>query len=192
MKKTTPKTEAQRFLFTQYEERAFNSTYDFIRQIPGIDAGHKILLDVMCNDVYLNSRITWSQSTYAKKTGTSRITINKHFKKFVELGIIIPDSNNKTGGKDKYDLNLERIKLLRKPVKPVKKSCKPQLTPTCKPQLTPTCKPQFTDIIDDNKNNIYNRDSEESSPFKGDSSSSQPKKGPTALELEIFARNLDF
>jgi len=109
------------FLQQQHDEKQFGSSYYFITQVKGLDAAHKLLLITMCDNVWLNGQVDWSQKSYAIKTGTSRSSIISHFKKYIELGILEPAFDNKKGSKATYTLVYRNIKKLVKPAKPIPK-----------------------------------------------------------------------
>lgn len=167
----------------QHDQNKFGSSYYFITQVQGLDAAHKLLLITMCDNVWLNGQVDWAQKTYAVKTGTSRRSINAHFSKYVELGILQPISEKKNGTKDKYRLVYGNIKKLIRPVKPATKTCEAGDTRPVKPATSDLCNRLHT-YNSYNKNNSYNGDDESS--FRNDSSSQpeetqKPKIDPIAL-----------
>ena len=71
------KPDRSKFLQKELDENNFSITYHFISKIKGLDSSMKLLLMQMCNDTYMNSKITWAQSTYADRIGMTRKHINK-------------------------------------------------------------------------------------------------------------------
>ena len=138
------------FLQKQYDDKEFGSSFNFIMKQKGIDSTHKLVYNLMCNDSFMNGRVTWKQSTYADKLGLSRQQMSNIFNIFIEAKVLIPDTDNKPGSKsNSYILTLAYNNLVKKrsgfkkAVKQDVQTCKPQLTQhvnqdvqTCKPQLT--------------------------------------------------------
>ena len=162
----------------------------------GVDSTYKILLTLMCNDLYMNGMITWKQNTYADKMGITRQSVNKMFNRLIDIDVLIPDSKNKPGSKhNTFQLSIRNIhKLVKnnngfktKPVNPSLPTCKPQFTQPVNPGL-PTCKPQFT-YNKSNKSSNKDLLTEEESVL-GASSSSGPT-GPSDIELFKFSQELD-
>ena len=167
----------------QHDKKEFGSSYYFITQVKGLDAAHKLLLITMCDNVWLNGQVDWSQKSYAIKTGTSRQAISRYFKKYVELGILQPFPANKQGAKGKYRLVYGNIKKLVKPVMPVNKTCNAGDT-NMSGHHDNNLSGHHDTYNSYNKNNSYNGDDESS--FRNDSSSQpeetqKPELDPTAL-----------
>jgi len=73
----------------------------------------KLVLTIIQANLEMNGEVTWCQNTYADKTNKSRNFIVRLFKKFVDVGLLIPDENNKVGYKyNKYKLNTRRFERL--------------------------------------------------------------------------------
>tara|TARA_R110000796_G_scaffold61179_9_gene141755 strand:- start:2358 stop:2966 length:609 start_codon:yes stop_codon:yes gene_type:complete len=82
----------------------------------------KILVSFICNDIRMNGTVTWKHQTYADKINSSRNVVHRTFKKFVEIGLLVPHQENKPGSKsNKFDINL----LLLDTEQPVTSGTKP-------------------------------------------------------------------
>lgn len=199
------KKERPQFLQEQFDEKNYQISFDYVMSIKGIDSTHKLVINLMFNDAYMNEKITWKQSTYADKLGLSRQQMSNIFNLFLEKNILVPDKNNKPGSKqNKYGMNIHNIKHLvkkkagfkkghtintkKEPVNPDVQTCKPQFTQPVKPDVQ-TCKEEFTYNTSNTSSNTCNTESDDSLLLE--ESSDKPKKTLTNLELELFAQNLD-
>jgi hypothetical protein len=116
------KEERSKFLQAEMDEKRISVSYHFIARTKGLDSTIKLLLNQMCNDLYMNGFVTWKHQTYAEHIGISTRQIVRLFNKLTEVGILIPDKDNKVGGKsNKFKLNVSPIliqKLIEKPMTP--------------------------------------------------------------------------
>ena len=124
------------------DEKEYHISYNFINSIKGVDANWKLLLNLMCNDLYMNGTVQWAQKTYADKLGITRQSVNNSFKKLIEVGVLIPEKENRAGVKGKYGIDISKITNLKR-VKQDVPTCKAHLTEPVK-QDVPTCKEGFT------------------------------------------------
>ena len=141
-----PKDKRSKFLQKELDENRYSMSYNFIKQIKGLDSTAKLLLIEMCNDIYMNGKITWAQSTYADKIGITRRQVMRWFKQFTESEVLIPDPTNKPGSKNNtYNLVHTKIKSLVKPVTPKVPTCDTEGTQPVTPKV-PTCDTEGTDL----------------------------------------------
>ncbi len=95
------------------DEHKFYSPISTLISSKTFTSDQKLVLTVMMANLEMNDEVTWCQNTYADKTNKSRNFIVRLFKKFVEVGLLIPDENNKVGYKyNKYKLNTRRFERL--------------------------------------------------------------------------------
>jgi len=148
----------------------------------------KLLISLMLNDIRMNGNITWKQSTYASKTNKNRKTIVLHFRILTELGILIPESDNKVGGKsNKYTISFSAIT----DYKPVTSQSKP-VTSQSKP-VTPVLhikkdkeinKETYKEIINNLKGEITSYDD-----FLN--GAKEDNKTKEEIDLDLFLQSLD-
>ena len=181
-----PKNKRSKFLQKELNENNFSIAYDFIKKIKGLDSTAKLLLIEMCNDTYMNGKVTWAQNTYADRIGITRRQIMRWFKKFTDVGILVPDAENKVGSKNNtHSLIPSKIHKLTKPVTPEVPTCDAEGTQPVTPEV-PTCDADVTY----NKINKSNKDLLIEEEDVLDVSSSK-RTGPSDIELFKFAQNLD-
>ncbi len=149
------KEERSKFLQQQLDEKQISVDYHFITRTKGLDSTMKLLLNQMCNDIYMNGKITWAQSTYADRIGVTRKHINKLFMELRDAGVIKGDKDNKPGSPNNtYSMYPTFIKNL------IKQTCNPEepdlLPPVTRPVTSSnqTCNQQVTY----NKPNKSNKD----------------------------------
>lgn len=107
------------FFKRQEDDTNFEQFFNFI-MIKNIDATHKLVLNLICNDIWMNGQLQWKQETYADRLGMSRRQMVRLFKQYEELGILIPGPDNKRGGKKNvYSIELNNLSRLEKTKKPV-------------------------------------------------------------------------
>ena len=109
------KPDRSKFLQKELDENNFSMSYNFIMRYKNIDSTVKLLLNDMCNDLFMNGAVTWKHQTYADHIGISRRQIIRWFDRLVEIGILIPENGNKQGSKSnrfKIDINPKLIKEL--------------------------------------------------------------------------------
>ena len=171
------KEDRSKFLQKQLDEKQISMDYHFITRVKGLDSTMKLLLNQMCNDIYMNGKITWAQSTYADRIGVTRKHINKMFMELREVGVIKGDKDNKPGSPNNtYSMYHTMILKLVKVPKKKKETCnleEPDLLPGVTTPVTSgnqTCNQEVT-YNKDNKTNKVLLGKEESF---GDSSS-QPE-----------------
>ena len=190
------KEDRSKFLQKQLDEKEFGVFWNFIFSMKDIDSSYKILMSLMCNDIYMNGMVTWKQQTYADKMGVTRQSVFNMFKKLVKTHVLIPNDNNKSGSKQNtYSFDIRNISQLKrsntgfkkKPVKEDLPTCKPGFTQPVKEDLL-TCKAEFT-YNKDNKSSNKDLISEEEEPFVG--SSLLKDKEKEKLEFDLFLQNLD-
>jgi len=184
-----PKNERSKFLQKQMDDKKTRVSYNFIMEYKGVDSTLKLLLNDMCNDIYMNGFVTWKHQTYADHLGITRRQILRWFQKLTEIGILIPEKSNKEGGKSnkfKLDINPFLIKKLvdQKHVTPVVKTCDTDDTVHVTPEVQ-TCDTDDTYNI---PNKLQKSLLEEDEDVLA-SSSPQPE-GPTFTE-EAFAEFLN-
>ena len=103
----------------QDDDKNFRRFFNFI-MIKNIEPTHKLILNLMCNDLWLNGQLQWKQMTYADNLGMSRRQVVRLFKQYEDLGILIPGPDNKRGGKKNvYSIEFNNISRLEKTPKPV-------------------------------------------------------------------------
>jgi len=139
------KTKKQRdSILQQQADEDSSIMFNWLFSMKGLDSTLKILLNYMCNDIFMNDKITWKQMTYADKVGLSRPQIWKWFKKLEEADILIPCKDNKAGAKNNtYTLTYRNIRTYAEsnlnknnnlltggtqPVNQEKQTCYPPLT----------------------------------------------------------------
>jgi hypothetical protein len=178
------KEDRSKFLQKQMDEKQISIDYHFITRVKGLDSSMKLLLNQMCNDIYMNGKITWAQSTYADRIGMTRKHVNKLFMELRDAGVIKGDKDNKPGSPNNtYSMFPTFITNL------VKQTCNPGepdlLPPVTRPVTTgnQTCNQEVT-YNKDNKTNKVLLGKEESF---GDSSShpGTPEDWINQLELDI-------
>ena len=162
----------------------------------------KLLISLMLNDIRMNGNITWKQSTYASKTNKNRKTIVLHFRILTELGILIPESDNKVGGKsNKYTISFSAItdyKPVTSQSKPVTSQSKP-VTSQSKP-VTSQSKP-VTPVLHIKKDKEINKETykEIINNLKGEITSyddflngaKEDNKTKEEIDLDLFLQSLD-
>ena len=52
-----PKNERSKYLQKQLDDKQIRVSYNFIVEYKGIDSTMKLLLNDMCNDIYMNGKI---------------------------------------------------------------------------------------------------------------------------------------
>lgn len=165
-----PKEQRSKFLQKQLNDNEFTNSFNFIKKIKGLDSTAKLLLIDMCNDLYMNGSVTWAHQTYADRCGLSRRQVIRWFDTFIKNEVLLPDSNNKVGGRqNKFGINHNNFKNLvksKQPVTPVVKTCD---TDGIEP-VTPMVKTYDKDVTynKDNKDNKSLLSEEE--PIVGSSS----------------------
>ena len=122
-----PKEQRSKFLQKQLDDNEFTNSFNFIKRIKGLDSTAKLLLIDMCNDLYMNGSVTWAHQTYADRCGLSRRQVVRWFDTFVENNVLLPDANNKVGGrKNRFGINHNNFKNLiksKQPVTPEVRTC---------------------------------------------------------------------
>lgn len=185
------KEDRSKFLQKQLDEKQISMDYHFITSVKGLDSTMKLLLNQMCNDTYMNGKITWAQSTYADRIGVTRKHINKMFMELREVGVIKGDKDNKPGSPNNtYSMYPSLIiKLVKLPKKKKKQTCnpgEPDLLPGVTRPVTSsnqTCNQEVT-YNKDNKTNKVLLGKEES--FVDSSSKTEmPEDWINQLELDI-------
>ena len=95
------------------DEHKFYSPITTLFSSKTFTSDQKLVLTIIQANLEMNGEVTWCQNTYADKTNKSRNFIVRLFKKFVDVGLLIPDENNKVGYKyNKYKLNTRRFERL--------------------------------------------------------------------------------
>lgn len=169
-----PKNERSKFLQNEIDERRTRISYNFITEYKGVDSTVKLLLNEMCNDIFMNGFVTWKHQTYADHIGITRRQVLRWFERLIEIGILKPEKLNKIGGKSnrfKLDVDPKLIKKLSEPVTSKVKTCDTQGIEPVTPKVK-TCDIDGTY----NKPNKSNKDLLGKEESFGDSSS-QPE-GP--------------
>ena len=148
------------------KKEQFYTTYPTLLESKFFKGHIKLVLLLILNDVEMNTTISWSQGTYAKKLGLTRPVVYEMFRRLQELEVITSHDSNKPGKrKNKYDLNWQTflqlcksqaVKKSKQVVKKSQLSCKENVQ-SCKENWTDT---DNTDILQ--KGNI----SREKTSFK--------------------------
>jgi|TARA_R110000751_G_C13766598_1_gene479744 hypothetical protein len=103
------KTKNQEMIQQLMDEGDYAPLYPFISQSKLTDL-QKLLVGLMCNDIYMNGTITWKHQTYGDKLNVSRQTIFNNIKSLTSIGVIIPGFDNKAGGKSNtYSISFSAI-----------------------------------------------------------------------------------
>lgn len=174
------KQDRSKFLQKQLDEKQISVDYNFITRVKGLDSSMKLLLNQMCNDIYMNGKITWAQSTYADRIGMTRKHINKLFMELRNAGVIKGDKDNKAGSPNNtYQMYPALINKL------VKQTCNPEepdLLPTVTRPVTPsnqTCNQQVT----------YNKDNKTNKVLLGEETLLE-RSSLTEAEIDLFIESL--
>tara|TARA_R110000737_G_scaffold90812_2_gene123120 strand:+ start:1422 stop:2087 length:666 start_codon:yes stop_codon:yes gene_type:complete len=103
------KTQNQEMIQQLMDEGDYAPSYPFVLKSK-LTPIQKLLVSLMLNDIYMNGTITWKHQTYADKLKVSRQSIFNNIKSLTSIGIIIPGSDNKAGGKSNtYSISFSAI-----------------------------------------------------------------------------------
>jgi len=103
------KTQNQEMIKQLMDEGDYAPSYPFVLKSK-LTPIQKLLVSLMLNDIGMNGTITWKHQTYADKLDVSRQSIFNNIKSLTSIGIIIPGSDNKAGGKSNtYSISFSAI-----------------------------------------------------------------------------------
>ena len=103
------KTQNQEMIQQLMDEGDYAPSYPFVLKSK-LTHTQKLLVTLMLNDIRMNGTITWKHQTYADKLAVSRQSVFNNIKSLTSIGIIIPGSDNKAGGKSNtYSISFSAI-----------------------------------------------------------------------------------